>query len=176
MLKNVKIRVPPSEIIINSMTAMGIAPTPIAYSESLLSLQQGVVDAIWCTEDAAYTMGFYEVAKYLIELNTDHDSMYLYTNANMYNGLSDNDRAALEEAAEAAASYYSGLAADQLDKAVSAMKDAGIEVITLSSETVNEMFKSALPYYYELEDSGAWTAGLIDQCLDITGQSNLKRS
>ena len=175
-VKNVKIRVPPSEIIINSMTAMGIAPTPIAYSESLLSLQQGVVDAIWCTEDAAYTMGFYEVAKYLIELNTDHDSMYLYTNANMYNSLSDNDRAALEEAAEAAAAYYRGLAADQLDKAVSAMKDAGIEVITLSSETVNEMFESALPYYYELEDSGAWTAGLIDQCLDITGQSNLKRS
>lgn len=166
-LKGVKIRVPQVEITINSLKATGAAPTPIAYGESLLALQQGVVDAIWCTEDAAYTMGFYEVAKYLIELNSDFDSMYLYTNENFYQNLSDNNRAALEEAAQAAAEYYSGLAEEALATNLAKMKEAGIEVITLPEETVTAIFESCLPYYRELEANGEWSEGLLDKVLEI---------
>ncbi len=127
-----KIRVPQVEITINSLKATGAAPPLLLLTASLsLALQQGVVDAIWCTEDAAYTMGFYEVAKYLVELNSDFDSMYLYTNENFYQNLSDNNRAALEEAAQAAAEYYSGLAEEALATNLAKMKEAGIEVITL---------------------------------------------
>lgn len=169
-LKGLKVRVPPSQIVIQCYEALGMAPTPIAYSESLLSLQQGVVDAIWCTEDAAYTMGFYEVAKYLIELNTDQDSMYLYTNAAMYNGLGENERAALEEAAAAAAEYYSGLADEQLKTNVQKMKDAGIEVITLTPETVEEIWQAVLPVARQFEENGEWTTGLMDKVLEATGQ------
>lgn len=170
-LKGLKVRVPPSQIVIQCYEALGMAPTPIAYSESLLSLQQGVVDAIWCTEDAAYTMGFYEVAKYLIELNTDQDSMYLYTNAALYNGLGENERAALEEAAAAAAAYYSGLAEEQLRTNVQKMKDAGIEVITLTPETVNEIWGTVLPVARTFEANGEWTSGLLDKVLEATGQN-----
>ena len=150
-----------------SIGTTGAAPTPIAYGESLLALQQGVVDAIWCTEDAAYTMGFYEVAKYLVELNSDFDSMYLYTNENFYQNLSDNNRAALEEAAQAAAEYYSGLAEEALATNLAKMKEAGIEVITLPEETVTAIFESCLPYYRELEANGEWSEGLLDKVLEI---------
>ena len=169
-MKGLKVRVPPSQIVIQCYEALGMAPTPIAYSESLLSLQQGVVDAIWCTEDAAYTMGFYEVAKYLIELNTDQDSMYLYTNAAMYNSLGENERAALEEAAAAAAEYYSGLADEQLRVNVQKMKDAGIEVITLTPETIDEIWQTNLPVARQFEANGEWSEGLLDKVLEATGQ------
>lgn len=171
-MAGVKIRVPQVEITINSLKATGASPTPISYSESLLSLQQHVVDAIWCTEDAAYTMGFSEVAKYLIELNTDFDSMYLYMNNNLYaNTLTDNQRAALEQAAEAAAEYYTGLAEDALTTNLQKMKDSGIEVVTLSGEAIDGIWKKVLPYYYQLEEQGAWSSGLLDQVLEITGQA-----
>lgn len=170
-MKGLKVRVPPSQVVIQCYEALGMAPTPIAYSESLLSLQQGVVDAIWCTEDAAYTMGFYEVAKYLIELNTDQDSMYLYTNAALYNGLGENERAALEEAAAAAAEYYSGLADEQLKTNVQKMRDAGIEVITLTPEAIDEIWNTVLPVARDFEAKGEWTTGLLDRVLEATGQN-----
>jgi TRAP-type C4-dicarboxylate transport system substrate-binding protein len=170
-MAGVKIRVPQVDITIDSLKATGASPTPIAYSESLLSLQQNIVDAIWCTEDAAYTMGFSEVAKYLIELNTDFDSMYLYMNNDLYsNKLTDNQRKALEKSAEAAAEYYTGLAEKALTTNLEKMKASGVEVVTLSDDTIHDIWEKVLPTYYEMEKKGTWSSGLLDQVLEITGQ------
>ena len=55
-MQGLKVRIPQVDITLDCFQTVGMNPTPIAYNESLLSLQQGIVEAIWCTEDAAYTM------------------------------------------------------------------------------------------------------------------------
>ncbi|WP_422615191.1 TRAP transporter substrate-binding protein [Grimontia marina] len=67
-LKGLVIRVPRNEIMIASYQALGINPTPMAWSETFTGLQQGVVDG----QDNPYitisAMKFNEVQKYVTNI------------------------------------------------------------------------------------------------------------
>lgn len=167
-MQGLKVRVPQVDITLDCFKKVGMNPTPIAYNESLLSLQQGIVDAIWCTEDAAYTMGFYTVAKYLVELNCYYDSMFVYMNNDLYSsGVTDAQRDLIVEAANKAGEYYSGLADDALTTNVQKMKDAGIEVITLDPEEVKKLQAPMQEIADEYEANGEWDKGTYAKVQEI---------
>lgn len=166
-MKGVKVRIPQVDITLDCFQTVGMNPTPIAYNESLLALQQGIVDAIWCTEDAAYTMGFYEVAKYLIELNSFFDSMFVYMNNGLYNNLTDAQRDLIVEAANEAGVYYSELADEVLEKNVKLMKEAGVEVISLPKEETNKLKEQMKGIADRYEAEGVWPEGTFEQILEI---------
>ena len=170
-MQGVKVRVPQVDMTLDVFESIGMNPTPIAYNESLLALQQGIVEAIWCTEDAVYSMGFYEVADYLIELNSYFDSMYVYMNNDLYNSLTDAQRDLIVEAANAAGEYYAGLADDILESSVNAMKEAGVTVITLPEEEIQKL-KDQMPAIADkYEAEGVWPAGTYDQLLEIISEA-----
>lgn len=166
-MKGLKVRVPQVDITMECFTKVGMNPTPIAYNESLLALQQGIVEAIWCTEDAAYTMGFYEVAKYLVELNSYFDSMYVYMNHDLYQQITDAQRDLLVEAAEKAGEYYSGLADEALAENVAKMKESGIEVISLPEEEVAKLQAPMKEVAQKHEGEGEWPAGTYEEILTM---------
>lgn len=169
-MKGLKVRVPQVDITMESFSAVGMNPTPIAYNESLLALQQGIVEAIWCTEDAAYTMGFYEVAKYLIELNSYFDSMFVYMNNDLYHSITEAQRELIAEAALKAGEHYSSLADDALAANVAKMKEAGIEVISLSQEEVLKLQEPMKAMADKYEAAGEWPAGTYEEILKILGE------
>ncbi|MDO4330430.1 MAG: TRAP transporter substrate-binding protein [Lachnospiraceae bacterium] len=169
-MKGLKVRIPPVDITMECFSELGMNPTPIAYNESLLALQQGIVDAIWCTEDAAYTMGFYEVAKYLIELNSYFDAMYVYMNYDLYQDITDVQRELIEEAALKAGEYYSGLADDILAENVAKMQEAGIQVISLPPEEVDKLKAPMKEIADRHEAAGEWPVGTYDEILTILGE------
>lgn len=169
-MAGLKVRVPQVDMTIKTFEIVGMNPTPIAYNESLLALQQGIVDAIWCTEDAAYTMGFYEVADYLIELNSYFDAMFVYMNNDLYTTITDAQRALIEEAALAAGDYYSGLANDILAENVAKMKEGGIEVITLADEEVAKLQAPMEQIALDCEAAGEWTPGTYEKVIALLGK------
>lgn len=169
-MQGLKVRIPQVDITLDCFQTVGMNPTPIAYNESLLSLQQGIVEAIWCTEDAAYTMGFYEVAQYLIELNSYFDAMYVYMNNDLYNSLTDAQRDLIVEAAHEAGVYYSGLAEDALAESVAKMKEAGVEVITLPKEEALKLRDQMRGIADRYEAEGVWPAGTYDEVLSIISE------
>lgn len=169
-MQGLKVRIPQVDITLDCFQTVGMNPTPIAYNESLLSLQQGIVEAIWCTEDAAYTMGFYEVAQYLIELNSYFDAMYVYMNNDLYNSLTDAQRDLIVEAAHEAGVYYSGLAEDALAESVAKMKEAGVEVITLPEEEALKLRDQMRGIADRYEAEGVWPAGTYDEVLSIISE------
>lgn len=61
-LKGLKMRVPPSNVMVEGMGAMGAVATPIAYNELYSALQSGVVDGAEAANSNFYAMKFYEVA------------------------------------------------------------------------------------------------------------------
>jgi tripartite ATP-independent transporter DctP family solute receptor len=61
------IRVPKSDLIIKTYQALGINPTPVAWSETFTALQQKVVDGQETPYAAIYSMKFAEIQKYLTE-------------------------------------------------------------------------------------------------------------
>ncbi|EFI41442.1 C4-dicarboxylate TRAP transporter substrate-binding protein [Peptoniphilus sp. oral taxon 386] len=62
-LKGMKIRVPGSQIFIDTINAMGATATPMAFSETISAVQQGVVDGLEGTVDAMTANGSAEVVK-----------------------------------------------------------------------------------------------------------------
>jgi len=64
-LKGFKLRVPEQMITVAYGKAMGAEPTPVAYAEAYMALQQNVVDGLENPLSAIKNMRFYEVQKYI---------------------------------------------------------------------------------------------------------------
>lgn len=62
-LKGMKIRVPGSDLFVNTFNKLGCTATPMAFSETISAVQQGVVDGLEGTMDAYGSNGSAEVAK-----------------------------------------------------------------------------------------------------------------
>lgn len=85
--------------------ALGANPTPVAFGELYLSLQQHLVDAQENPYDTSLNAGFAEVQKYLIET---HHILYpniFIVNKDKYNSMPENYRKVFDEAAIEAKKY-----------------------------------------------------------------------
>ena len=68
-VKGLKIRVPESDLYINTWKALGTNPTPIAWNEFFSAMQLGVVDGCEVPLTNFATLGFGEVQKYYAWIN-----------------------------------------------------------------------------------------------------------
>ncbi len=116
--------------------AIGANPTPIAFSELYLSLQQHLVDAQENPYDTSLNAGFPEVQKYLIET---HHILYpnlFLVNKAKYDSMPDNYKKVFDEAAAEAKKYAEDTmkksAVDDRKKMVAAgMKDIDLDTSVL---------------------------------------------
>lgn len=169
----VKLRVPPVASTTAMFNSLGFNATPVAYSETLISLQQNVIDAVWCTEDAIWTMGFYEPANYVLELNAGADAMYVYMNNDLYTSkLTDAQRDLIVQAAKDAGDYYSDLTYETLEKNKANWESHGVQTITLSEEEAEKWAEITYAHAYQQEAEGIWDAGLFDQVLAVVEASH----
>ena len=147
--------------------ALGFAPTPIAYNETLLALQQGVIDAAFIVEDAAYTMGWYEVTNYLLQTNQTIDSLLLYFSNKRWQGMTEAQRELLVQCAHDAGDWYTAGTDESVRRAYEGMKAKGIQVISYSQEERESWFQQIIPIYRDLEASGRYLPGSVDRYLRI---------
>lgn len=66
-LKGLSIRVPKNKVILDTYSALGIAATPVSWTETFTALQQGVVSGQETPYAAIQSMKFGEIQKYLTE-------------------------------------------------------------------------------------------------------------
>lgn len=171
--KGLKIRIPPVEMTIQGWRKLGVAPTSIAYNETMLALQQGVVDAGFIVEDAAYTMGWYEATKYLIQSNQIIDALFLYFSEKTYQSMTPVQRELLVKCAKDAGDWYSAGTQAAVDRAYGAMKAAGIEVIPIDQQEWRRWSEIVAPIGDEFEAAGKWAPGLYARLKRIlAGQEN----
>ncbi|MDR2433760.1 MAG: TRAP transporter substrate-binding protein [Treponema sp.] len=166
-LKGLKIRLPPVEMTIQGFQKLGVSPTPVAYNETLLALQQGVVDAAFIVEDAAYTMGWYEAAKYLIQSNQIIDTLLLYFSEKTYQSMTDAQRELLVQCATEAGDWYTAGSTASVERAYTAMKAAGVTVIPLDDAEWRRWQATVAPIGDEFEAAGRWEPGLYERMKKI---------
>jgi TRAP-type C4-dicarboxylate transport system substrate-binding protein len=166
-LRGKKIRVPPSETTIRNFTALGCAPTPVAYNETMLALQTGTVDGAWLTQDAMYSMGFYEVSKHVWEWLSLRDNLYVYMNEDRYQSLTENQRKLILDAAHESGEFYTNAAVEIMVRNKKLMEDAGCTFYPISDADWNECASRIAKVQDETEASGKWTKGLNQQIRDI---------
>ncbi|GHA97556.1 sialic acid TRAP transporter substrate-binding protein SiaP [Modicisalibacter luteus] len=91
-MQGLKIRVPNAPMYMMFPEAVGANPTPIAFSEVYLALQQGVVDAQENPLPTIQAKKFYEVQDYITLTGHITDSLITIAGGPLWNRLSDEDK------------------------------------------------------------------------------------
>nr|WP_319473565.1 TRAP transporter substrate-binding protein [uncultured Sphaerochaeta sp.] len=131
-LKNLKIRVQSSQLMLDTVSALGANPTPIDYAELYTALQTGVVDGAENPPASYFSNKFYEVAPYyVLDGHTFSPSIVLMSEI-VWNRLSDADKDVLMKAGQLTEEYNRKAieAADQ--KAYDNLREAGVEITNLT--------------------------------------------
>ena len=102
MMKGLKIRVPETDLMLNTMNALGSSATAISYSELYTSLQSGVVDGAENNVTSYISNSFNEVAPYFITDAHTFGAGLILMNTDKWNSFTDEEKGWLQEAALAA--------------------------------------------------------------------------
>ncbi len=153
-LKGLNIRTMENPVSMEYWKDWGCNPTPIAFSELYIALQQGLVDAEENMYDTILASKLYEQQKYII--NTHHVMMWngVYMNLEFYNSLPADYQALISYVWESELDqkiYDMSLEANE--EALQTMKDAGLEVIDFSTEDLQKMREAAAPAYAMIRES-----------------------
>ena len=101
-MQGLKIRTMDDALQIAAMEAMGCTVTSVNISELYSALQTKMIDAEENPLSTIYSNKFYEVNPYCCLTRHSYTSTSVFMNADVYNSLSDNQKAAIDKANEAA--------------------------------------------------------------------------
>jgi len=149
-LKGLKVRVQPSPSAINMVNALGGNPTPLAYGELYTALQQGVVDAAENNIPSFSLSRHSEVSKYF---SLDEHTMVpdvLVISSKAFDGLSDENRAALKQASKSSSELMKKLWAESEAKERAKAEKMGV---TFINPDKTAFVKAVQPIYDGLEKS-----------------------
>jgi tripartite ATP-independent transporter DctP family solute receptor len=131
-LKNLKIRVQNSQLMLDTVSALGANPTPIDYAELYTALQTGVVDGAENPPASYFSNKFYEVAPYyVLDGHTFSPSVVLMSEI-VWNRLSSEDKAILEKAGQLTEEYNRQAIEAADEKAYENLRNAGVKITTLT--------------------------------------------
>jgi tripartite ATP-independent transporter DctP family solute receptor len=102
-MKGLKIRVPDAPLYTMFPRAVGANPTPIAFAEVYLALQNGTVDAQENPLPTIEAKKFYEVQKYIVLTGHITDALITIVGGPTWNKLSDQDKKIFETTLKEAA-------------------------------------------------------------------------
>ncbi|PLR78524.1 ABC transporter substrate-binding protein [Bacillus sp. V3-13] len=147
-LKGLKIRTMQTPVHLETWKKLGASPTPMAYTELFTAMQQGVIDG---QENPYGNMAmdkFYEVQKYLTETNHVYNPMGLVISKKFFDGLSEEDKKIIKNAAVEAAKYQRELNQQENESYKQTLIDNGMQITELSPEAIDE-FSNATQSIYE---------------------------
>lgn len=130
-MKNLKIRVPNSPLYMMFPKAVGANPTPLAFAEVYLALQQGVVDAQENPLPTIKAKKFYEVQKYINLTGHITDSILTIIGGPLWNRLSEDDRKIFIEELEISAANVTKDIIDAENSLASWFESQGVTVNTV---------------------------------------------
>ncbi|MCB1990210.1 MAG: sialic acid TRAP transporter substrate-binding protein SiaP [Geminicoccaceae bacterium] len=102
-MKGLKIRVPDAPLYVLFPNAVGANPTPIAFAEVYLALQQGTVDAQENPLPTILAKKFYEPTPIINLTGHITESLITIISGNLWNSLSDEDKVIFDEVFQEAA-------------------------------------------------------------------------
>ncbi len=165
-LDEVKFRVMTNPLLVQSYKAFGATPTPLPWGEVYGALQTGIIQG---QENPAFfieSTKMYEVTDYITRAGHNNFTTAVMANKDFYDGLSDEDKALVNDAIDVAfdyiIDYQSGLTEESLEK----IKEAkpSMTITTLSEEQRQPFMATADSVEKEfLEIGGDQAKAILDQ-------------
>lgn len=157
-LEGKKVRAPDMPLPVATVRGMGAEPTPMAFSEVYLALQQGVVDGQENPIPTIYSQKFYEVQDYIIMTNHTVCFTPMIIAESTFNDLPPEYQEILEETAEEVMHIVNEATLKYEKEKLAEMKEAGIKVIEPDLEAFKESSKKIVE---EFEDQ--WGQGVYEK-------------
>jgi TRAP-type transport system periplasmic protein len=145
-LSGIKLRTPPDPITVDIFEALGASPTPLPFSELYIALQQGVVDGQENPLMNIYSSKLHEVQKYISLTAHKYESTPLFASKVVFDGFSEEDQAAVREAAAEAGELNRQMSQEADQKLRGEMEAAGVIFNEVDPAAFIEMTK---PVYEE---------------------------
>lgn len=165
-IQGMKIRVPETAMMMDTMTALGAQPTPISYSELYSSLQTSVVDGAENGLSGYDSNKFYEVAPYYLMDGHTFSPGVIFMAEAQWNKLSAEDQAALKEAGRMASEWNKDQIVAEEEALAAGLVEKGVTIIEVPEEdmvAVQEACKSVwADYSVGIED-------VLQAVIDIQG-------
>ena len=143
-LNGLKMRVPNVPLFMDVWAALGANPGPMAFSEVFTSLQNGTIEAQENPLALIRSASFYEVQSH-VNL-TDHVRSWIYLTIaeSTWNKLSDEDKAAVTEAAARAQAYERELFTTSLQEDRAFLEGKGMTFVEVDAAAFQAAAKDAV--------------------------------
>lgn len=130
--KGVKIRIPGIKSFELTAEALGYIATPIAFSEAFTSIQTGIVDGAIGSGGEGYYNSFRDVTKFYLPVNSQFEIWWMQMSMDVWNDLSDEEKAVVEAAALKFEDDRWSLAPEEEQKYVEMLEANGAKIITFT--------------------------------------------
>lgn len=128
-MKGLKLRVVPSDMLIDSFNAMGANPSNLAYGDLYTGLQNGTIDGEEINITSIYSEKHYEVLKYFSDIGIYPFTTCIFANAAWFHSLSAEDQEMLQNSFTNGYNYLFDKHIPEAEAAgLAAMETAGIEI------------------------------------------------
>ncbi|WBU58830.1 TRAP transporter substrate-binding protein [Paracoccus albus] len=165
-LNEVKFRVMTNPLIVESYQAFGATPTPLPWGEVYGAMQTGIVQG---QENPAFfieSTKMYEVSEHITRAGHNNFTTAVMANKEFYDGLSDEDKQVVDNAAQAAfdyiLDYQDGLTEESLAKIQEAKPDMTITTLTEEQRQPFRETAAAVEAKF-LEIGGEQAQAILDQ-------------
>jgi tripartite ATP-independent transporter DctP family solute receptor len=149
-MKGLKIRVPDVPAYTATPKACGANPTPIAFAEVYLALQNGTVDAQENPLTTIDAKKFYEVQKAIMLTGHIVDGVITQIAPHVWNTLSDAEKKIFTEVTQEAAARGTAIIKERESKLADVFRSRGLEVVNVDRES----FRLAVLKNVPLESMG----------------------
>ncbi len=159
-LAGIKLRMPGSDAWQFLGEALGASPVPVAFTEIYTALQTGAIDGQDNPLPTNRDSKFYEVTKQIVLTSHLVDLNYIAFSKNIWDGLSPEQQATVQKAADDAAE-----SGRQKQLALEAeleqfFKDKGLKVYTPDIDAFRTQVQKA---YLESDYAKTWPEGMVDK-------------
>ncbi|WOI57835.1 TRAP transporter substrate-binding protein DctP [Palleronia sp. LCG004] len=150
--ENVRMRVPETPVSIEGARSLGAQPTPVAYSELYVALQQGIVDVAEAPIPIIGLESFDEPADYVMMTKHLITAMPFVVSEDFWQSLDEDHQQALTDAATAASERVRDCVAEAEEETLAGWKEDGAVTVIddLDIDAIREKsrahFSSGLPY------------------------------
>ncbi len=160
-LAGIKMRMGQSKPFIEAFSETGAVVVPIALPELFTSLKLGVVEASEGPFDQIYTFKLQEAQSHLAITGHLYATSLWLMNQEFYDGLSDEHRKIVDEAAAEALAHGEELSAKSADELLGKLKEAGMTVTEPDYAAFMKKVRPAIDRLFE-QDWSVTTAAEIE--------------
>lgn len=149
--KGIKIRTMENSLHIDFWKALEANPTPMAFSEVYIGLQQGTIVAQENPIEVVVSSKLYEQQDYVIETNHLPHLLSLIVNQDFYSQLTKEQQEMVQQASDYAKVYARKQADQRVAERSRIIKESGTKIIPLNEETRQEILTRSQGLYEEIK-------------------------